>query len=338
MTQTQTTIQSGNAAAIGALTQEDILGDMFYAGTLGYFGQYIALSHVAAIRQKAGHNLAMGYGTFGYEPNVQSLFGIPRAITPGGIGVNVRVGYVVASLEGNSAKRLQLSFATGALSSSLENRVPEQMFSTVTQPVQGVSAIKALQIASGQGQRIYHITKTNQAQVLPNLHLDSFALDEINQGLAIGKEVITHTDRISVPGWTGEGYIIYDPVTGAGAYKIAGGANGGFTAVGYVINTLDTFYDVLNAIAGTLHVKIPILSTIINFLHVAKFFQSLLSAGLRCTNMAAVAIGFAMMTIFVLLASEVATMLANPLAGFVVGTALDHAVDWLVDQTQECAK
>jgi hypothetical protein len=50
----------------------------------------------------------------------------------------------------------------------------------------------------------------------------------MTQALAAGKEVITHTDRISVPGWTGEGYILLDPVLGDGAYKITGGANGGY--------------------------------------------------------------------------------------------------------------
>lgn len=33
---------------------------------------------------------------------------------------------------------------------------------------------------------------------------------------------------MSVPGWSGAGYIITDPVTGDGAYKISGGGNGGF--------------------------------------------------------------------------------------------------------------
>jgi hypothetical protein len=32
----------------------------------------------------------------------------------------------------------------------------------------------------------------------------------------------------SVNSWTGSGYTILDPATGAGAYKIAGGSNGGF--------------------------------------------------------------------------------------------------------------
>lgn len=55
-------------------------------------------------------------------------------------------------------------------------------------------------------------------------------MTEITQALAMGKEVISHTDRISVPGWTGEGYVLFDPVTGDGAYKITGGSNGGFLA------------------------------------------------------------------------------------------------------------
>jgi hypothetical protein len=33
---------------------------------------------------------------------------------------------------------------------------------------------------------------------------------------------------MSVPGWSGAGYIILDPEPGAGAYKISGGANGSF--------------------------------------------------------------------------------------------------------------
>lgn len=37
--------------------------------------------------------------------------------------------------------------------------------------------------------------------------------------------------NITVNGWTGAGYIITDPVTGAGAYKIAGGANGGVVSL-----------------------------------------------------------------------------------------------------------
>lgn len=142
--------------------------------------------------------------------------------------VNVWVADVNANTDGDANKRRNFQLQTGMLSSALEHAVPEQMFSTPTQPAQGVSAVKALQIAASEGQRTYHITPGNQAQVLPSLRLDRLAMTEITQALAAGKEVITHTDRITVSGWTGEGYVLLDPVTGAGAYKIAGGINGGF--------------------------------------------------------------------------------------------------------------
>ena len=53
-------------------------------------------------------------------------------------------------------------------------------------------------------------------------------MSEIEQAINQGKEVITHTNAVTVPGYTGAGYIILDPITGDGAYKIAGGENGGY--------------------------------------------------------------------------------------------------------------
>ena len=96
--------------------------------------------------------------------------------------------------------------------------MPEQLFSTPDQPAEGVSAVKALQLASQQGQKIYHITAANKTNTLPNIHQDGLTLTEIQQGLNAGKEVIVHTDPISVPGWSGAGYIIFDPQDGSGAY------------------------------------------------------------------------------------------------------------------------
>ena len=239
---TQATIQSNNPTLIGALTQEDILGDTFYAGALSYLGEYLGLAHLAALSQHAESSLPQAYGTLGYEPYVNTLFGVPIAIVPGGVKVNVLLTFANEPTDGNAQRRYKLNVQAGILSSVLESGVPEQMFGTPTQPVQGVSAVAALRIAMSEGQHIYDITQANEAQALPNLHLDAQSMTEIEQALAAGDEVITHTDPISVPGWTGAGYIILDPVTGAGAYKIAGGSNGGYlgilASVGLVIFVL----------------------------------------------------------------------------------------------------
>jgi hypothetical protein len=64
---------------------------------------------------------------------------------------------------------------------------------------------------------------------------DAATMAEITDAIAAGEVVITPTGSVSVPGWTGAGYVISDPNTGSGAWKIAGGQNGAwlkFTMLG----------------------------------------------------------------------------------------------------------
>ncbi len=225
--QTQAILESGNAAQANLLDRDAILGDIFHAGSLGYYGQYAALSHFIGLTRHGEHNLAAGFGSLGYEPNVSYFFGFPRAITTGGVVINVWLVDVIGMSDGSTKNRRDLQVNVGFLSSALEHAVPEQMSYNFVQPPEGISAVKSLKIAAQEGQRIYHITTANQAQALSNLHFDNLIMDEIIQALAVGKEVISHTDNISVPGWTGAGYILFDPQKGDGAYKIAGGVNGG---------------------------------------------------------------------------------------------------------------
>lgn len=138
------------------------------------------------------------------------------------------VAYVTAASDGDNHKRFNKAFQMGLLSSALEHAIPEQMFSTEENPAEAISAVKALQKANAAGKRIYHITPDNQASILPHIHHNQLAMDEIRDALNAGKEVITHTNAVSVPGWSGAGYILFDPETGSGAYKIGGGHNGGF--------------------------------------------------------------------------------------------------------------
>ncbi|WP_347486130.1 hypothetical protein ABFV80_001149 [Vandammella animalimorsus] len=51
---------------------------------------------------------------------------------------------------------------------------------------------------------------------------------EIRNAIQAGKEVTFHEARINEHGWSGYGYSIVDPETGAGAYLIEGKGNGGW--------------------------------------------------------------------------------------------------------------
>lgn len=224
---TKTILETADQTQISALTRQELLGDMFHAGGLGYYAQLTALSHIMGLQADSHHTLAAGTGTFGYEPNVDYFFGFPRAIKPGGVVFDIPLVNINGTNDGDPEKKKQFTLQTGILSSALEHAVPEKMFVNEQNPGEAISAVKALQKASQQGQRIYQITKANQSTTLSNIHHDQATMDEIRNALNAGKEVITHMDAVSMPGWSGAGYIITDPQTGDGAYKIAGGGNGG---------------------------------------------------------------------------------------------------------------
>ena len=210
---------------------------------MGY-AQYNTLSHLAALTQGHSHTLAVGYGSYGYEPAVNYLFGIPASIEAGGVAMNIRITNFIGAHTNDPTQKKQLSLQIGLLSSALEHAVPEQMFSDPNSAVkpEAVSAVKTLQKAAQQGQRIYHLSAANKASALPNIHHDPATLAEINAALQLGKEVITHTEAIEVPGWRGAGYIIMDPLTGEGSYKISGGGNGGYLQWGSFLLAVHCFH------------------------------------------------------------------------------------------------
>jgi len=103
-----------------------------------------------------------------------------------------------------------------------------QMFSTAENPAQGISAVKALAIASAEGQRIWTIDQTNLNTALAAINLDADIENEIRSAVNAGKIATAHETPVAFGGSTVTGYLLIDPATGAGAYKISGGANGGY--------------------------------------------------------------------------------------------------------------
>jgi hypothetical protein len=139
----------------------------------------------------------------------------------------------------------------GQYMSALEHAVPEQFFHDpaqcnsygTTTPVaglpdcpRGISAMSALGIAAAQGQKIYTITQKVYASH-PNIVNTALGVhtpntrSRVQQALDAGHEVTIHERPITESGWKGAGYTLIDPTTGAGAYIIEGGANGGWALI-----------------------------------------------------------------------------------------------------------
>jgi len=223
--QTKNVLESSDQAQLAALTGEEILGDMMYAGSLSYFAQLQAQSQMAGLSAKARTRLVASNGIFGYEPKVTYLFGMPRTVSAGGIHLDIPMTMVTSALDNDHQKMVDFTVQVGTIGSALEHQVPEQMFNTdPANPTEAISAVKALQKANAAGQTIYKIDSSNIDTVLPNIHTG--IQGEIQSAVNSGKYVITHTDDVSVPGWSGCGYMVIDSNTGAGAYMISGGENG----------------------------------------------------------------------------------------------------------------
>lgn len=303
----------------------------------------MTMAYLAGLHDHTNYMLAGGTGSFGYEPAVDYFFGVPRSVNPGGVVLNKPIINVVGTDNNDAEAEKNYTLQIGMISSALEHATPEVMFADGGNTGEGISAVRAIQKAALQGQHIYRLTAANLADALPNVYHDPDAISEIRNAVNSGKEVVTHTDAVQVPGWSGAGYLIIDPETGAGAYKIAGGANGGLhRALGYVLDVMSVFQGFLVAMVthynGPANPVAKIFNSISQFINIAQYVHTLLDRGSNCRMSGLDAIIF-VTGLFVILSAlvvEVVTAFSNPIAAFAAGVVVDQATNWLISQTPDC--
>jgi len=140
--------------------------------------------------------------------------------------------------------------------------------------IASVSAVKIMQIANSQGIPTYQITSENISQVLPLLQIPSDVKSEIQNSINAGMVVTTIKNEITYNGWTGTGYIILDPDTGAGAYMISGGLSGGGTTDDANWKLLKLCLEAFLVLVSIKEAQMPFLSTeIAGLLTIAPFLM-----------------------------------------------------------------
>ncbi len=218
------------------LTKDDILGDLLYTTALSYFAELDTMNYVQSKTMGVVNIRLPSESIFSLELSVNKLFGVPKSVEAGGLAMDVaRDLSIVKALDGDNNKKIEFMLASGQNSSALEHSVPEQMFSTPENPAYGISAVKALKVANDQGIPIYTINQSNIATILPQLQVDLGTIADIQNAVNAGMVATVSKTDITYNGWTGVGYIITDPNTGAGAYMISGGINGGWLLVVWVV-------------------------------------------------------------------------------------------------------
>jgi hypothetical protein len=153
---------------------------------------------------------------------VDSIFGMPRKITPTGItGDMDRNLHTVAPFDGDMNHIKPFMQLQGNESSFLEHDVTEKVYQT-----QALSAVKGIQLAHDQGITVHTINSQNISTELPMLQLLTELKADITNAVNAGQKVIVPERNLILRDWSGVGYIVQDPVNGKGAYLISGGYGG----------------------------------------------------------------------------------------------------------------
>jgi hypothetical protein len=216
-----------NPDALNTLTKHALVGDLLQATVQSYFAMLDLQNELIAQTAKAELYRMPSYGKF--STNLQTVYswGVPRQVHFDGMMMDMDM---LITLTGNhtndKTQQKLLQQQLGMMNSTMEHLIPEQLFSTEESPAHGVSAVKAIQLAAQEGQRIYHIAGSNLETALAAIDLNTSVEREIREAVYAGKEVTTHSHRINFYGKVTAGYIILDPLTGNGVYKIATGEDG----------------------------------------------------------------------------------------------------------------
>ena len=237
---TKRKIKEGNFLT---LTKDDIVGDLLYLSGLSYYVELDTINHVIAKKMGVTAIRLPSEIIFSFELKINKILGFPLSVHSDALYMDVDSSTaLVKALDGNIDKPIQFLQLSGMISSTLEHSIPEQLYSSPNNLAEGISTIKALQIANDHGIPIYRINQSNIVSLLPQLQVDAGTISDIQNAVNTGKEVIVSKTNIIYDGWTGCGYIIFDPVTGAGAYMISGGLSGTIFMIANIANWLVSLF------------------------------------------------------------------------------------------------
>jgi hypothetical protein len=219
-TKLETAVSKLGVAEVGF---DDIVGEILNLHALSYFVMHEMFNKFNALGKIAYSKATEEMATI-INPSVDYLYGVPYRISNPNLEIDVK-RYVMArkSLSGDKSQEINFSLSNGLYSSALEHGVIEAL----NEGGKGISAVKALSLANDNGIPVYRINSTNSESVIQRLQVSPETVNNIRNAVAAGKEVIVPERSIQYYQWIGEGYIVFDPNTGAGDYLISGGLFGG---------------------------------------------------------------------------------------------------------------
>jgi len=193
--------------------------------SLGYWAEADYLNAISATSFGVHQMRLPSIGLFSSPISVSYRFGIP--VDGYYIKRVVDIKHSMKAIAGVTQEiRKNFMKYSGITESYLESSILEQMVHNWQGT--GLSAAQVMMDANKQGIKIYQINANNAANILPLLKHSDVVLSDINSAIQAGMEVtVPEAVPVKMVGSQGSGYIMTDPVTGEGAYRIDGGYSGG---------------------------------------------------------------------------------------------------------------
>ena len=225
--QTEDILENGTQPTI---SNHEVIGNILQAGIYGYFAANQNQDILTADLLSVNTYRLPSYGSFYTTLQTNFQFGlIPRTVDFTGVTMDINfVEYIAEANDSNKEQRISFLRSAGHRLSAFEHIIPEQLISSPTNDYESISSVKALTLAAQQGQNIFVITQAN-SNVIDTINIDPGAETDIRNSVTAGMEVTVHEQPLTLFDWSGSGYTIIDPETGAGAYRITGGTNGSET-------------------------------------------------------------------------------------------------------------
>lgn len=184
-----------------------------------YWDRLVAQMHRTVIVRRSAA------GIFSSPIDILYRFGVPQAGSYKSRLVDIKHSEIsLVSRDGSADKSFLAALHSGAVLSSHEGAALEAVFG---QPLgRGSNSARLLELANEQQIPIYQVNSSNFATIAPVLQHATAVMADVQAAVNNGYEVLIPKTKQTNKGWTGSGYIIIDPLTGAGDYRISGGASG----------------------------------------------------------------------------------------------------------------
>ncbi|MBL4898559.1 MAG: hypothetical protein COA42_22800 [Alteromonadaceae bacterium] len=191
---------------------------------LHYWMEYDFFNQMTAAKSDIVVQRLPSVGLFFSPLTVSYFFGVARSGQYQSRIMDVKRS--ISAVAGGTAEQRRLYVEQSGLQGSfLEGSVFDQLYGRSEKS--GISAVQLIVDSNLFGIPLHFVTSDNIVNVMPRLTVSSDIKRDISNAINAGKTVLVPERELTRGNWNGTGYIIRDVQTGAGAYLISGGLNGG---------------------------------------------------------------------------------------------------------------